>query len=280
VTLAVAARSSAFSFASVVDVCACVDELPPDAAGELSLSGTSMAIEGAVFVERGRVCWAAARGLSRRLRDLIAAPARLSAVEMEALYDACKRKRAPLGEHLVGTGLVSASQLRSALLRHTSESLHALCASATHGAWVARKAGSYNPRFTFPTAEILASTEAESFPDLAERARAELESAFRAGEWGAAYVRSSSRAGPQPVALFGDAPDRVEPLLRLGRWACDGLDVSGVAHGARPFVAAVLDDVTLVAWRHGDVVVAGHTDAHGPARLLNRRARARRQESI
>jgi hypothetical protein len=84
---------------------------------------------------------------------------------------------------------------------------------------------------------------------------------------------------PEPIALFGAPPDHVEPLLRLGRWACAGLDVSSVAHGEHPFVAAVLDESTLVAWRHGETIIAGCTDAYGPARLLNRRARARRKEA-
>jgi hypothetical protein len=269
---------------SVVDVCAFVDDLPADAAGELLFDGTDDAPGGAVFVENGRVCWAAARGLAQRLSDLLAASAKLDPRAMDALYVACKRTRAPLGEYLVSAGVVSAPDLRAALLKHTAESLHALCAEGVSAAWIERRRGGYSSRFTFKTTELLSRTFAEENGGLAAGACAELGDVFgdrgsRAGEWGAAFVRSPARASPDPIAVYGAFPEKIEALLRLGRWASSSLDVTAPLHHDHTFVATVLDDGALVAWRSGAAILAGWTGVYGPARLLNRRARARRKDS-
>lgn len=268
----------AFVLHSAVDVCAFVDDLPGDAAGELVFVGRGGSREGVVFVESGRVCWGAARGLSRRLGDLLAAPARLDRVEMEALYRACKQQREPLGEYLVTKGLVSATELRWALLKHTAESLHALCGPETGVEWLARRRGGYSPRFTFATTELLARTLAEAHRSLAERASAELLDSFTDGDWGGAFVRSSSRAAPDPIAVAGPCPEKIQSLLHLGRWASSCLDVTGL-DDEQAFLATILDEGALVAWRSGSVILAGSTRAHGPARILNRRARARRKDA-
>ncbi len=83
--------------ASVVDVCSFVDDLSADATGEIVVGGRGASHDGAVFVEGGRICWAAARGLARRLSDLLATAARLDASEMEALYVTYTCNPSPLG---------------------------------------------------------------------------------------------------------------------------------------------------------------------------------------
>ena len=264
---------------SAVDVCAFVDDLETDEAGELAFVGEDDAPDGVVFVENGHVCWAAARGLARRLSHLLAEPAHVEPAVMESLYRTCKQQGAPLGEYLVNKGLVSAADLRCALLKHTAESLHALCGPDTQVEWCARRRGGYSPRFTFTTTELLPRTLAEAHRGLAERTSAELADAFTGGDWGAAFVRSSSRGAPDPIAIQGPCPEKIEVLLNLGRWASSSLDVTGLLHDEQAFLATLVDGGACVAWRSGAAILTGWTSVHGPARLLNRRARARRKDA-
>jgi hypothetical protein len=267
------------SCASAFDVSGFIDDLPEEAAGELVVRDRRGETAGVVFVEGRRVCWAAARGLSRRLSDLLAAPARLDAAAMEALVMACKKAHTPLGELLVRDGKITAEQLRAALLKHTVESLHVLCAPACTAAWLPKVQGGYCSRFTFTTSEILAQTFACGCAPLAEASGAELAAHFGEGDWAAAFVRAPDRATPVPIAVYGPPPERLTVLLRLGSWAASALDVSSVLGDDAPLVAALVDDGALVAWRSAPVIFAGSTGVHGPARLLNRRAKRRGKDS-
>lgn len=275
---------------SAIDVCHFVDGLTGDATGELSLVAHGGERTGSVFVENGRICWAAARGFARRLGDLLASSAKLDKVAMESLYATCQRERLPLGEHLVNEGLVSPAALRAALLEHSTVSLHHLCGHSTVQAeWRARRSGAYSSRFTFSTTEVLARTLAEGHRPLVERAAVELAESFpesfagsskdgELGEYGAAFVRSASRSMPDPIAVRGGHLT-VERLLRLGTWATSALDVASALHEHSVFFTASVAEGAFSAWRTGAIVFAGFTGARGPARLLHRRAKARRAES-
>lgn len=260
--------------------CSFVDELGSSAVGELVVSGTD-GPRGAVFVERGRVCWAAARGLSRRLTELLGQRAALAPEAMETHFRFCRERRIPLGEHLVSEGILDARDLRAALLRHTVESLGHLCDEGARGTWCPREGSGYSPQFTFTTAEILASIGATSHEDVAADLRPLLGMCFGEGEWAAAFVRSASSAYPEPVAVHGPVPQGATMLVRFGKWAASALDV--VAAFTEPTAlfavarASSKGATSLVAFRHGDAVVAGETGAHGPARILNRRAQQRRR---
>jgi hypothetical protein len=273
-TLAAARAPQPLATLSAVDVCSFVDDLPGDATGEIVFGAEASLRDGpvgAVFVESGRVCWAAARGLAYRLSDLLAASAGLESAEIEAHYRHCKRLGAPLGEHLVNAGLVTAEGLRQALLRHTAESLHVLCTPGHTAKWVSRRRNGYSPNFTFKTPELLSRLFASGNEGAANEASAELADAFADRGWGAAFLRST-RAAPDPIAVYGRSPDRVDAVLRLGRWAVSTLDVTAVLHDESAFVATVLDDGALVAWKSNEIIIAGWTNAYGPARLLNRRS--------
>jgi hypothetical protein len=274
-TLAAARAHHTLATLSAVDVCSFVDDLPAGATGEIVFAGDEGGPRdgpiGAVFVESGRVCWAAARGLARRLSDLLAASARLESSEMEAHYRHCKRVGAPLGEHLVSAGIVTAEGLRGALLRHTAESLSVLCAPGHAARWISRRRSGYSPRFTFRTPELLSHLFASGHEDVAHEAAAELADAFADRGWGAAFLRST-RAAPDPIAVYGQTPDRVDAVLRLGVWAVSTLDVTTLLNDESAFVATVLDDDALVAWKWNATIIAGWTNVYGPARLLNRRS--------
>lgn len=259
------------------EVCTFIDELGPAAIGEIIVRDRGGG-RGAVFVERGRICWAAARGLAQRLTELLVVRARLQPHVMESLFLSCKRDRLPLGEQLVTRGMLSADALRETLLQHTLESLEHLCGRGARGAWCPRSGNGYSPRFTFATAELLAGIGAIHHAAIAPDLHATIRATFDPDEWGAAFVRDASSAFPEPVAVVGEVPHRVATLVRFGKWAASVLDVAAAfadetalfcfsrPEGKRP----------LVVFRRGAAIFVGETSTYGPARILNRRARARR----
>lgn len=259
---------------SIVDVCGFVDELGDEAVGEL-LFASSDAVQGSAFIERGRICWAAARGMAKRLTELLARPAGLDAPAMERLYVTCKEAHHPLGEYLVARGLLAPESLRSALLRHTIESLHRLCAAGARPGFRPRGAGGYSPRFTFTTTEVLVVMLAESHSKCARRMHEELHEIFRDEEWGAAFLRSGQRSAPEPVAVHGEPPASATMLLRAGKWAASALDVASPVEHRERMVACTVGRDTMVAWESEGTIFCGRTGVHGPARILHRRARAR-----
>ena len=251
---------------STTDVCTFVDALDRGVAGELLVRADD--VSGVVFVERGRICWAAARGLARRLTELLLARAPgIDAANLEELFRQCHASGAPLGETLVDRAIVSAENLRSALLVHTAESLTALCRNPSRMAWRARTGPGYSPRFTFTTTELLAESLGGDTM---------LRETFITGEWGARFVRGGS-AMPELVATHGVGPDTVASILLVGKWAASALDVASTFQDEDAFVSSLDGDSVLVAWRGPDQsIIAGRMQPHGPARILNRRAQARR----
>ncbi len=266
---------------STVDICSFVDRLAVDDVGELLVAHDEAnipSVRGAVFVEGGRVCWAAARGLASRLTQLLMQPSGLDAATMEELYRRCKIERAPLGEFLVARGIVRPEDLRAALLQHTTESLDVLCDARTVARWWPRPGG-YNARFTFKTSELLVRWFALRHGADGERLREALEtfSDSTTGEWGAVFVRVPSLAAPLPIVVRGALPEKSFAVLRVGKWAASALDVAATFQGADVLVtAAEPGGTTLVAWRHEGRIVAGRMSPNGPARVLHRRAMMRR----
>ncbi|MDB4943204.1 MAG: hypothetical protein JWP97_2738 [Labilithrix sp.] len=260
-----------------VDACAFVDELGGRAVGEIVVSDPA-GPRGTVFVEGGRICWAAARGLGRRLGELLGARASVPPADMQSMFAACKEQRIPLGEHLVGQGVLSADALREALLQHTIESLGRLCAGDARGAWCPRSGAGYSPRFTFATAELLASIGSTVHARLAARVQPMLATVFDdEGDWGAAFVRTAHAAFPEPIALRGGGLHSATELLRLGKWAASLLDVSCTFSDARAFLALgkAVGARSIVLFREGEAFIAGETGHAGTARILNHRARQR-----
>jgi len=267
---------------TTVDICSFVDRLAVDDVGELLVvaDGTTNApsVRGAVFVESGRVCWAAARGLAPRLTQLLMEPSGLDAAGMEDIYRRCKLERAPIGEFLVARGIVRPDDLRAALLQHTTESLDVLCDERTVASWWPRPGG-YNARFTFKTSELLAHWFAHRHGSTRERLGQTLDtfSSSVPGEWGALFVRVPSVAAPLPLIVRGALPEKSFSVLRVGKWAASALDVAATFQSEDVLVTAMESGgTTLVAWRHEDGIVAGRMTANGPARLLHQRATMRR----
>lgn len=265
---------------STADACALVDELGPGAIGSIEVGSLSEPT-GTVFVEGGRVCWAAARGMSRRLTEILGEIAMVTSGEMEALFRSCKAKHTPLGEHLVERGVLRAEDFREALLRHTVESLRRLCSADAAGRWMPRSSGSYCPRFTFSTTELLAEVGAFSHGALGESAAALLAEQFTDALWSAAFTRDPTCAYPMPVAVRGVPPSTATAVLRIGRWAATAIDMARAYADGEPFVcverASRDEPRSLIAFHQENLVLAGESGAHGTARILNRRAARRRR---
>lgn len=263
---------------SAIDLCGYIDELDADLAGEIVLVDENDSINGAVFVEKGRVCWVAARGLSRRLSELLGARARLADAQMEDHYEACSRLRRPLGEYLVDRGVLSPESFHAALLQHTAESLNVLFHKPAKGVWTPRTAGGYCPAFTFATGEVMTRALALDHPQAAETVTRHRAEYLAQGEWVAAFVRGGVRAAPDPIAVFGAAPKLSHTLISAGKWAVSSLDVIEGAQADDLLVWVHSCASSLVTFRQGDVILAGETKDGGPARILNWLARRRREE--
>lgn len=281
----VASRRSFARYVSIEtteDLCSFVDELAQGEAGQLVFDGERT--RGTVYIEDARVCWAAAEGLSARLTELLVARSTLGSVEMELLYRRCKSEGTPLGEYLVGTGIVSANDLRSALARHTVESIGRLASSGSVAAWCPRPRGGYSPRFTFGTSEVLARAGAAGDESRSARAAEELEACFSEGEWACALVRDATRAAPSPIALHGDPPAAARELARVAKWAVSSLDMAEAFRAMDAMLAVELPRArrtkrreVLVAFRHEGLVYVGEATTQAPARILHRRTRTKRQ---
>ncbi len=264
---------------TVADVCGLLDELEGTTAGELVFMAEGERRAGSVYVEDARICWAAADGLSRRLTELLVSYAAVDGETMEALFLRCKEERVPLGEYLVGRGIVRPEDLRDALARHTVESLAALAEPGRRAGWCPRpppRAG-YSPRFTFGTGEVLARSTAVLDEKMARLAATELAARFAEDEWAAAFVRSASSGAPAPIALHGQGPPTARDLVRVAKWAVSSLDVLAVC-GAKNATLVVESPrprprhELFVAFCQGALVLAGETIAPCPARITHPRA--------
>ena len=242
-----------------------VHELPDGATGELVV-GEEDAPLGAIFVERGRVCWAAARGLGRRLIDLLTRTSArpLDPLAVESLYRRCRETRTPFGERLVQEGLIASDELRAALRRHTLESCALLSASQARTRWFPRPRGGYNPAFTYSTAELVVSAGAARDCLRAEVARQELQRVASKRLCGLAFARDAGFAEPTAIAAL-DADDmKPRTLSAIGRWSADALDVaSAVTRKVRFHVVSTAGGHAALTWERDAVAYVALLADHG-----------------
>jgi hypothetical protein len=239
--------------ADLVQLLAAVEDCPPDESGAFLVDGDHEGeVLGSVFVETGRVCWAAAPGRSGRLRDLLhrhsARP--LNDVELDDAFAACRAAQRPLGELLVERGLVSDGGLRAALKQHTVESLIAQCDGMPRPVtWVPHRRRGYHARFTFTPVELLAAAGAQLYPNWSLGAEP---------EWmfdlpGASTLGSFAIGDEdQPVAVWaaGAGAARVRDLLGLGDWAAAALAVcNGFSPAAMDRALASVTGAAALGWR-------------------------------
>jgi hypothetical protein len=220
---------------SVGALCASIESLG-DATGELVLTDSRGEMRGSIFLERGRICWAAARGLARRLTDLLGRRASVDRLTMEAHYRHCKEHRVPIGEHLVAAGVVTDAELADALRDHTLESVSALTTRDALGTFVPRSGAGYAPRFTFAPVEIYVAAHARVHAN--DGALAEPLVANGAHVlWAAAFLRGDT-ATPAAVAITGAHHVSMRALHATGNWAASSLDLAEAVSGGPALVAA------------------------------------------
>jgi hypothetical protein len=253
-----------------------VEALPSGATGALAFGD-----DGLILIENKRVCWAVARDMERRLTDILCEQhePQLPRSTMEELIRRCKQEHRPVGEALVASGLVSETELRAALERHTCEAILRLAQSraATPTRFARHVKRGYDPRFVFTTAELLASLAGRRRTELAERARTQLAEVSVADVTGFAFLRDPRSSKPVLIAVSRSCELSVNAALEISGWAMGLLDVTGVVDPATHVVAGTwCERMALVAWREDGIgYVALCTSRPGSALLLNQLLRRR-----
>ena len=206
---------------------------------------------GGIFVEKGRVCWVAARGLGRRLRDLILLHSSVDPEALERVCERCRLENRPVGQTLVAEGLVRAEELERALRHHSAECLLELCRSPLPTRWASHAGPGYAPRFTFRPVDLLLDTVGACFPERRLEATSELSALAGPGRKAAAFVFDPTSDGLLPVAEVGGLG--IEALRLLGRFATSLPHASLELAAAPTFTLASTEtgESILVWWREG-----------------------------
>ena len=170
--------------------------------------------QGGIFIERGRVCWVAARGLQRRLRDLLSAHSGMNGAQLESIYQRCRAQGLMLGETLVAEGLVEAEALQRALRLHSAECLVELCHAPQPTSWASHSGRGYAPRFTFRALDLLLDSVALVYPELQRAARSELDKFSGRGRRGFAFKLDSDDS---LLPLAESSGNSVEAMLAVRR---------------------------------------------------------------
>jgi hypothetical protein len=238
------------------------------AAGESGLLafGTE-ADRGGIFVERGRICWAVARGMGRRLHELLQSHANgRSTADFNAIYQRCRANGTLLGQTLVEEGLVTARELEVSLRRHSAESLLALChEELDEPVWRSRGARGYEPRFTFRPVDVLLDVMALWAPDAQTVARSELARFDSAERIGAAFLGEEHAI---PVAGFGAMT--VGEMWSLGQWSRQLTQATRqLGTAASVALATSTRGWTVVTWWQREILYAvACTDRRSLAEVL------------
>lgn len=210
---------------------------------------------GGIFVERGRVCWVAARGLQRRLRDLLREGSSMSSEQMESMYERCRAEGRLLGETLVDEGKLAPSRLQRALRQHSAECLLDLCRSSRTTSWSSHGGRGYAPRFTFRAVDLLFDSVALVYPGLQAQALSELSQVSAPGRRAVAFVRDDASDSLLPLAETGGYG--VEHMLGLSRGLAS-LPHAALELGTTPsFTLSTTEDgETIVLWWGGALLYA------------------------
>lgn len=239
-----------------------IERLAPGDSGLLSFGSPAA---GGIFVEQGRICWVAKRGLGQRLRDLLQLSGRIDSAELDRISERCRGEGKPLGQTLVEEGLLKPAELEQALRQHSAECLLALCREPLSTRWTSRMDRGYSPRFTFCAEELLLDAVGLLFPEAQRAAQAELQRLAARGHRAAAFVFDPAHECLLPLAAVG-APG-LEALLSLGQWATSMPMVSRELAAEPTFSLAATDqgEAALVWWREGLLFAVMCDDRNGLA---------------
>ena len=218
-------------------------------AGDSGLLSFGSPHAGGIFVEQGRICWVAVRGLGQRLRDLLLAHGNIEVAELDRISERCRAQGKPIGQTLVEEGLIQAAALEQALRQHSAESLLELCRDPLPTHWTPRAGRGYSPRFTFRAEDLLLHAVGSFFPGPQLTARAELARLAKSGHRAAAFAFDPARECLLPVAAVGSPG--VEALRSMGHWATSMPMVSRELAAEPEFSLASTaeGEAALVWWR-------------------------------
>lgn len=248
-----------------------VDDLSRGAVGELVVS-RGQEVVGGIYVDCGRICWVAAKGGGRYLSDLLATAGGVERSALARHYNRCREMNSPLGEDLVRRGIVTADALRNALLLHSAECLDVLCGAHASARWQPRTRG-YSSQFTFSTTELISRTHALKWPDVAGAADSVLRTHFRpeAGDWGAAFLRSSERGTPLAIAVIGAFPEKALDLVHHAEVSASALAALSKA-GSTTLLLAIEGERARCAFYHHECTYVGGVGGEGARRILDLRS--------
>jgi hypothetical protein len=251
----------------VLRIFAFIDELPAGATGALHFGQL-----GVILVESKKICWAATDAMRSRLTDILChqhtPPLERQAVE--DVYRDCKKRHQPFAAALIASGLVTETGLRSALFKHNAEAILYLArAKAFRPEFVTHARETFDPKFAFSCAEILAAIGAYDDPVRAGHAQAELEATLVAESSGAAFVRSAVSIGSLVIAVQQDVNLPAVGLVEVCNWTTGVFDVTGAFDASIGVVRAVWCARTaVVAWRVNEIGYVGLCRSRAAAALL------------
>jgi hypothetical protein len=244
-----------------------VDELPEDSTGALVWGDPKVAV-GALLIEKGRICWGVARGSSRRLTAILREQSNppLAIADVERVVRECQKTKVPLGEALVQAELVTPEGLRSALKQQAAEAVARIARSKEakkKPRFLPHRRQTYDPTYSFSTAEILACIGELQVGSTSLDARELLRGAVQGIASGAAF----SREGGITTLLCVEEkePLSVTEVTKMVVWAQGQLDVaSAISPGLKLVSSVGQDRKAIVAWQEADLifvaVCAGKTD--------------------
>ncbi len=245
-----------------------VDELPATSTGALRFGE-----RGCIFLESGRICWAAAGGMKNRLTDILRhhSDPPVARDAMERVVEQCASTTTPIGEALVAARVVTVPQLRAAIRQHTVEAISLLATAGPSTGFTPHITGRYDARFTFSSAEVLASVGALRAPATARRARRELDDILVERVGAVSFLRDPGTAGAVPVTTHDGQQFRIRELVALCDWAMSVLDVSStLTNGLRLATASWSSGAALVAWRREEIGFIAVCERPALVRLLAR----------
>jgi hypothetical protein len=206
---------------------------------------------GGIFVDQGRICWVAMRGLGQRLRELLLVHCSIDAVQLDRVSERCRAQGKLVGQTLVEDGWLRPEELQKALRQHSAECLLELCRDPLPTHWSPHAGRGYVPQFTFLAEDLLLDAVGSFFlqPQLA--AQAELARLAARGHRAAAFAYDPARECLLPVAAVGSPG--VEALRSLGQWATAMPLVSRELAAQPSFSLASTEagEAALVWWRDG-----------------------------
>lgn len=239
---------NAVNWVSLTDALVRVERLTEADSGLLSFGALQT---GGIFVEQGRVCWVAVRGLGQRLRDLLLVHCSIDADELDRVSERCRARGKLVGQTLVEEGWLRPAELEKALRQHSAECLLELCREPLPTRWSSHAGRGYAPRFTFRAEDLLLDAVGAFFPQQQLAARAELARLAARGHRAAAFAFDPARECLLPVAAVGSPG--VEALRSLGQWATSMPMVSRELATEPTFslASSAEGEAALVWWREG-----------------------------